>query len=133
MTTKLIVFAALIGQMALAYPPEYKSYDDGHHDHYAHAPAPYHFEYGVKDLHTHDIKSQSEVSDGHGNVKGSYSLVEADGSTRLVEYTADHEHGFNAVVKKIKAPYHHSENSDIGYNHHESLHPYKSSSYYKFY
>lgn len=119
--------------MAIAYPPEYKSYDDGHHDHYAHAPAPYHFEYGVKDLHTHDIKSQSEVSDGHGNVKGSYSLVEADGSTRVVEYTADHEHGFNAVVKKIDAPYHHSEHSDIGYHHHESPHPYKSSSYYKFY
>ncbi|KAF0757529.1 cuticle protein 8-like [Aphis craccivora] len=131
---RLIVFAALIGQMVFAFPPEYKSYDNDYHDNYAHAPTPYHFEYGVKDPHTHDIKSQSEVSDGHGNVKGSYSLVEPDGSTRVVEYTADHEHGFNAVVKKIDAVHHHySEHSDIDYHHHKSLHPYKSSSYYKFY
>lgn len=110
--------------MVFAYPPQYKSYDD---DHYA--PKPYNFEYGVKDVHTHDIKSQHEMSDGHGNVKGSYSLAEADGSTRVVEYTADHEHGFNAVVKKIDGPHH----SAVDYNNHESLHPYKSSSYYKFY
>ncbi|CAI6368424.1 unnamed protein product [Macrosiphum euphorbiae] len=132
MATKLIMFVALFGHLAFAYPPtEYKSYDA---DHYDHAPKPYHFEYGVKDLHTHDIKSQHEVSDGHGNVKGSYRLVEPDGSTRVVEYTADHEHGFNAVVKKIDAPNHHGEYSDsTDYHHHESLHPYEQSSYNKFY
>lgn len=118
----MIVFAALFGNLVFGYPSEYSSYE-----HYDHAPAPYHFEYAVKDLHTHDIKSQHEVSDGHGNVKGSYSLVEPDGSTRVVEYTADHEHGFNAVVKKIDSP-HHNE-----YVHDESIHSYKPSSNYKFY
>lgn len=128
---------SLFGTLVVGYPPQYKSYDhkDYQHDddgeHYGHGPTPYHFEYGVKDIHTHDIKSQHEVSDGHGNVKGSYSLVEPDGSTRVVEYTADHEHGFNAVVKKIPAA--HNDHHSDDYQNHESLHPYKSSSYYKFY
>lgn len=38
---------------------------------------------------------------------GSYSLVEADGSVRTVDYTADDVHGFNAVVSK-SAPTIHS-------------------------
>lgn len=133
--------ATLFGCMAFAYPPEYKSYydeDDGaghlqyQHSGYTPPAAPYHFEYGVKDLHTHDIKSQKEVSDGHGNVKGSYSLVEPDGSTRVVEYTADHEHGFNAVVKKIEAPkdhnnYYHQSHADVDYYHQQP------SNYHKYY
>ncbi|KAF0759239.1 cuticle protein 19.8-like [Aphis craccivora] len=73
------------------------------------APIPYSFQYNVNDPQTYDVHSQSESSDGNGNVKGSYSLLEADGSTRVVEYTADDHSGFNAVVKKIeggyKAPY----------------------------
>jgi hypothetical protein len=32
-------------------------------------------------------------------VKGSYSLLQPDGATRVVEYTADKHNGFNAVVK----------------------------------
>lgn len=48
---------------------------------------------------TGDVKSQHETRDG-GNVKGQYSLVEADGSIRTVDYTADDVHGFNAVVSK---------------------------------
>uniref|UniRef100_A0A2S2PHS4 Cuticle protein 8 n=1 Tax=Schizaphis graminum TaxID=13262 RepID=A0A2S2PHS4_SCHGA len=140
MATKLIVVfatvATLFGHMVFAYPPEYKSYYDNDDDvsydgeagqlqhsysDYAHSsqPAtPYSFEYGVKDLHTQDIKSQQEESDGNGNVKGSYSLVEPDGSTRIVEYTADNVHGFNAVVKKIEAPKHyydHQSQADVGY------------------
>lgn len=34
-------------------------------------------------------------------MKGEYSLVEPDGSIRIVEYVADGHSGFNAVVKKI--------------------------------
>lgn len=34
---------------------------------------------------------------------GSYSLVESDGSRRIVEYTADAHNGFNAVVHKEPA------------------------------
>lgn len=33
-------------------------------------------------------------------VQGSYSLVEPDGTRRVVEYTADPHNGFNAVVHK---------------------------------
>lgn len=59
----------------------------------------YLFNYGVNDLHTGDIKSQWEHRDGD-RVRGQYSLVEADGSVRTVDYTADHHNGFNAVVSK---------------------------------
>lgn len=40
------------------------------------------------------------------HVKGSYSLKEADGTTRLVEYVAGPHSGFNAVVKRIGHAYH---------------------------
>lgn len=33
-------------------------------------------------------------------VKGSYSLVEPDGTVRTVHYTADDHNGFNAIVHK---------------------------------
>ncbi|XP_063219889.1 cuticle protein 19-like [Bacillus rossius redtenbacheri] len=59
----------------------------------------YEFKYGVHDPHTGDVKNQWESRDGDV-VKGSYSLVEPDGSTRTVHYTADKHSGFNAVVKK---------------------------------
>lgn len=66
-------------------------------EHYA--PAHYEFEYSVHDPHTHDIKEQKEHREGDV-VKGMYSLVEADGSKRIVEYTADKHNGFNAVVHR---------------------------------
>lgn len=59
----------------------------------------YSFNYGIKDPHTGDIKSQAEERDGDV-VKGQYSLVEPDGSVRTVDYTADDVNGFNAVVTK---------------------------------
>lgn len=70
----------------------------------------YSFNYGIKDPHTGDIKSQAEERDGDV-VKGQYSLVEPDGSVRTVDYTADDHNGFNAVVHKtapkiIAAPVH---------------------------
>lgn len=70
----------------------------------------YSFNYGIKDPHTGDIKSQTEERDGDA-VKGQYSLVEPDGSVRTVDYTADDHNGFNAVVHKtapkvIAAPVH---------------------------
>lgn len=37
---------------------------------------------------------------------GGYSLQEPDGTTRLVEYTADKHNGFNAIVKKIGHAHH---------------------------
>lgn len=64
------------------------------------APPRYSYNYGVADGLTGDQKSQHEVRDGDV-VKGSYSVVEPDGSLRVVEYAADDVNGFNAVVKKI--------------------------------
>lgn len=46
----------------------------------------------MQDHHTGDIKHQSETRDG-GVVKGQYSLVEPDGSVRIVDYTADDING----------------------------------------
>ncbi|XP_065362124.1 uncharacterized protein LOC135955694 [Calliphora vicina] len=74
-------------------------YNDGHY-HSNDKPANYQFDYGVRDLETGDIKNQWETRDGD-HVKGSYSLKEADGTIRIVEYTADDHNGFNAKVKKI--------------------------------
>ncbi|KAL0266555.1 UNVERIFIED_CONTAM: hypothetical protein PYX00_009065 [Menopon gallinae] len=70
----------------------------GHFDHYAYPK--YGFDYGVHDAHTGDVKQQHEIRDGDV-VKGQYSLLEPDGTTRVVEYTADDHNGFNAVVKKV--------------------------------
>lgn len=82
----------------LQQPSEHKDFGQNAADV---AGSSYHFAYSVEDPLTGDVKSQNEVSDGRGTVKGTYSLVEADGSTRVVEYTADDEHGFNAEVKRI--------------------------------
>lgn len=60
----------------------------------------YQFNYAVHDHHTGDIKQQYEERDGD-SVKGSYSLKEADGSTRIVNYKADKHNGFQATVAKI--------------------------------
>ncbi|XP_070492229.1 larval cuticle protein A2B-like [Chironomus tepperi] len=59
----------------------------------------YSFTYSVNDASTGDSKSQSESRDGDA-VTGQYSLIEADGTRRIVDYTADDVHGFNAVVRK---------------------------------
>ncbi|XP_072940677.1 cuticle protein 7-like [Epargyreus clarus] len=83
----------------------------GHHVDY-HAPAHYAFEYSVEDKHTGDIKAQHETREGDA-VKGYYTLHEADGTVRRVDYTADKHSGFNAVVHREghathAAPAHHS-------------------------
>lgn len=63
------------------------------------APAQYDFSYSVHDSHTGDIKQQQESRQGD-NVQGQYSLVEPDGSRRVVNYAADAHNGFNAVVSR---------------------------------
>lgn len=59
----------------------------------------YQYAYNVNDVLTGDNKAQEEIRDGDV-VKGYYSLVEADGSVRRVNYYADPLNGFNAVVSK---------------------------------
>lgn len=59
----------------------------------------YRFGYDVADSLTGDYKSQTEQRNGN-LVQGQYSLVEPDGTRRVVDYTADDVNGFNAVVRK---------------------------------
>lgn len=106
----MFVVAACAVASAFPFQPTTSLHDDEFRPQHDDAPivaehkpgSTYHFQYAVHDPVTGDEKSQNEVGDGHGSVKGSYSLVEADGSTRVVEYTADDVHGFRAEVKRIE-------------------------------
>ncbi|XP_055923494.1 cuticle protein 21-like [Eupeodes corollae] len=60
----------------------------------------YKFAYDVQDSITGDSKSHSETRDGD-SVEGEYTLIDSDGFKRIVHYTADKEHGFNAVVSRV--------------------------------
>ncbi|EAT48323.1 AAEL000665-PA [Aedes aegypti] len=79
---------------------EHKEHHEEHHDH-----PKYKYEYGVKDGHTGDHKSQWEHRDGDV-VKGGYTLDEADGTHREVEYKSDHHNGFQAHVKRVGHAHH---------------------------
>ncbi|PSN41659.1 Cuticle protein 8 [Blattella germanica] len=59
----------------------------------------YAYSYSIDDPETGDSKTHEETRDGD-SVQGRYSLIEADGSRRTVEYTADAVNGFNAVVHR---------------------------------
>ncbi|KAI8119235.1 hypothetical protein FF38_10233 [Lucilia cuprina] len=63
------------------------------------APAHYDFSYSVHDDHTGDVKSQTESRKGDV-VHGQYTLIDADGYLRTVDYTSDAHNGFNAVVRR---------------------------------
>ncbi|XP_052754410.1 cuticle protein 8-like [Galleria mellonella] len=87
---------------------------DGHHDEYDldyHSHPKYSFDYSVKDPHTGDDKEHWETRDGD-KVKGTYTLLETDGTKRVVEYEADDKNGFNAVVHKIGTPKEHHEHEE---------------------
>ncbi|EFA07315.1 cuticle protein 8 [Tribolium castaneum] len=86
----------------------------GHHEEHHHEHPKYQFNYAVHDPHTGDEKQHHEERDGD-QVKGTYTLKEADGTTRVVEYKADKHSGFNAVVHKIGEPHHqHQQIGHIG-------------------
>ncbi|KAJ8979345.1 hypothetical protein NQ317_012941 [Molorchus minor] len=94
----MIILAALSIIISKAFGGHHQiGYDSHDVDYYAHPR--YAFKYGVSDPHTGDVKSQQESRDGDV-VKGQYSLVEPDGSVRVVDYVADSVNGFNAVVSK---------------------------------
>ncbi|XP_051173940.1 larval cuticle protein A2B-like isoform X2 [Leptopilina boulardi] len=81
--------------VAVAPPPLVKVDDYDPHPQYTYA-------YNVQDSLTGDAKSQHETRNGDV-VSGSYSLIEADGTRRIVEYFADPINGFNAVVHREPA------------------------------
>lgn len=86
------------GYAAAAHTPR-AYYNKPAADEYAAAPPKYNFAYDVSDAYTGDYKTQTEERDGD-YVKGQYTLIEPDGTRRIVDYTADGENGFNAVVSK---------------------------------
>lgn len=97
----MFIFALFVASAAAVYVPHAYHAAPVVHAPVVHAPVVHHepvaypkysFNYGIKDPHTGDIKSQSETRDGDV-VKGQYSLVEADGSVRTVDYTADDHNG----------------------------------------
>lgn len=97
---KIIAFAAFIAvvragllapaPLAAVAAPVAEEYD----------PHPqYSYGYDIHDALTGDSKSHHETRDGDV-VQGSYSLVDPDGTRRIVEYVADWATGFHAVVRK---------------------------------
>ncbi|KAL9699924.1 hypothetical protein quinque_003365 [Culex quinquefasciatus] len=70
---------------------------DSHY--FSHYPN-YKYEYGVKDYLTGDQKSQWETREGDV-VRGEYTLLQPDGTHRVVRYTADDKNGFEAEVKNV--------------------------------
>ncbi|XP_060526455.1 cuticle protein 19-like [Cylas formicarius] len=87
------------------------------HGHEHHFVPHYHFEYGVHDPHTHDVKEQHEYRHGD-HVKGGYTMKEADGTHRIVEYTSGPHEGFRAVVKRVghaTHPSHHGHEHPTSY------------------
>ena len=57
----------------------------------------YSFSYGVEDPLTGNSQNHKETRDGDV-VKGQYTVLDPDGTTRTVTYTADPQNGFQATV-----------------------------------
>ncbi|KOB57682.1 putative cuticle protein [Operophtera brumata] len=64
-----------------------------------HSATDYKYSYDIDDPTTGDSKSQHEVRQGD-IVSGAYSFVGPDGTRRIVEYTADSKHGFQASIRE---------------------------------
>lgn len=86
------VLSSLQSSLPTIYAPSHGSLE-------RYSPAIYDFAYSVHDSQTGDIKSQQESRRGDV-VQGQYSLVDPDGLTRIVDYHADDQTGFNAHVRR---------------------------------
>ncbi|XP_039493159.1 pupal cuticle protein Edg-84A, partial [Drosophila santomea] len=95
MLAKISIFVTLVCLAQAGLLPVKTS---GSEDTYDSHPQ-YSFNYDVQDPETGDVKSQSETRDGDV-VRGQYSVNDADGYRRIVDYTADDVRGFNAVVRR---------------------------------
>ncbi|XP_044737559.1 cuticle protein 7-like [Chrysoperla carnea] len=80
--------------VAVAYKKQ--PIDDGPQHDYA-------FEYSVNNPQKHDYHDRKEVNE-NGVIRGYYSLIEDDGTRRIVHYTADKVNGFHATVEKEGEP-----------------------------
>ncbi|XP_013116031.2 larval cuticle protein A2B-like [Stomoxys calcitrans] len=98
-------FFTILSLIAVASAGGLPLVQDHHHQAYEpqvyhSVPAQYKFAYDVNDHQTGDNHSHSEERDGD-LVHGEYSLIDADGFRRVVQYTVDPHSGFNAVVNRI--------------------------------
>ena len=73
------------------------SYSSGPYVEPPHQPRPYSYSYHVNDDYKGTNFNANEDGDGHGNVKGSYSVQMPDGRTQHVNYKAD-DYGYVADV-----------------------------------
>ncbi|XP_049884994.1 larval cuticle protein A3A-like [Pectinophora gossypiella] len=92
MDTKIVVFICLMGAVtaSVVAPVPVARLD----------PYPqYSYGYDVQDALTGDYKGHQEHRNGDV-VTGSYSVVDPDGTRRIVDYAADPLNGFNAVVRR---------------------------------
>ncbi|KAL9700031.1 hypothetical protein quinque_003472 [Culex quinquefasciatus] len=95
---------ALVACLAVVASAQYYGGEQGDED-YHHSHPSYKYEYGVKDSHTHDHKSQWESREGD-HVKGQYTVDEADGTHRVVDYSSDHKTGFQPHVQRVGHAHH---------------------------
>ncbi|CAG0888064.1 unnamed protein product [Cyprideis torosa] len=98
MEMRIVALASLATMAVVSAIPQPSSTRNIYHNQDTKTMA-YSFGYDIADGYTGDKKQQHETRDGYGNVKGTYSLVEPDGSVRTVEYSAGHKTGFVAHVK----------------------------------
>lgn len=101
MSIKLIIFSCFLSVAFAGLLPYYSqpTIIKTIHAAPAEAPATYDFQYDVNDHSTGDVKAQRE-SAKNGAISGSYQLNDADGFLRIVDYTADDIHGFQANVRR---------------------------------
>ncbi|XP_058066235.1 adult-specific cuticular protein ACP-20-like [Anopheles bellator] len=95
--------AGLVGYKTQPQDTGYPENGYDYRDYYTYPK--YKFNYGVQDAHTGDHKSQWEIRDGDV-VKGGYTLYDADGTKRVVEYSSDKHNGFQAHVKRVGHAHH---------------------------
>ncbi|CAH4027660.1 larval cuticle protein A2B-like isoform X1 [Pieris brassicae] len=92
MNTKIVVFICAVGMASASIGPVPVATRVD--------PLPqYSFGYDVQDALTGDYKGHQEHRNGD-LVTGSYSVVDPDGTRRIVDYAADSLNGFNAVVRR---------------------------------
>ncbi|KAH8310526.1 hypothetical protein KR044_001806, partial [Drosophila immigrans] len=92
---KIILLAAFVAVVSGGLLPVKPAGSEDTYD----ANPRYEFGYDVADAVSGDVKSQKETRDGD-LVQGQYTLNDADGYRRIVDYTADAERGFSAVVRR---------------------------------
>uniref|UniRef100_A0A1A9UQF4 Uncharacterized protein n=1 Tax=Glossina austeni TaxID=7395 RepID=A0A1A9UQF4_GLOAU len=114
--------AALSNYDFKGYEKHHASHHVEDHDHDSYSHPKYKFDYSVKDLKSGDNKKHWEERDGD-KVKGHYSFTEADGTTRIVEYSADKHNGFQAIVKHVGHATHEKvEDHDLKSHHSKDHH-----------